>query len=281
MNDPTAAVTNDPGRGDLRPWRASLRDDDARRMEPGWSRRAPLGGLPAPRSLLTVCAHPDDESFGLGALLTAFVDAGTSVFGLCFTHGEASSLHGVAGDLRDTRANELAAAAQVLGVGDVALMGFADGGLAEVLIGDLAAAVTRRVAATGAEALLVFDEGGVTGHPDHQRATEAALRAVEGLGLPVLAWAIPNRVAAALNAEFGTNFGGRRLEELDAVLRIDRRRQRRAIACHASQSLDNPVLWRRLDLLGDAEAVRWLRRPAPSAFVPAVGVASPQTARER
>jgi N-acetylglucosamine malate deacetylase 2 len=47
---------------------------------------------PAVSAALAVCAHPDDETFGLGAVLAALVDAGTAVVVLCFTRGEASTL---------------------------------------------------------------------------------------------------------------------------------------------------------------------------------------------
>jgi LmbE family N-acetylglucosaminyl deacetylase len=50
--------------------------------------------LPAWTTVLAVVAHPDDESFGLGALLDGFTGAGASVEVLCLTHGEASTLHG-------------------------------------------------------------------------------------------------------------------------------------------------------------------------------------------
>jgi LmbE family N-acetylglucosaminyl deacetylase len=104
--------------------------------------------------------------------------------------------------------------------------------------------------------LLVFDEGGVTGHPDHQRVTEAARHAARSRQLRVAAWALPDHVAQALNAEFGMGFVGRSPSELDFQLRVDRSHQRQAIACHRSQSRENPVLRRRLELLGDTE---WLR----------------------
>src|SRR5674476_1023032 len=67
--------------------------------------------LPAWTSVLAVVAHPDDESFGLGALLDAFARAGAGVEVLCLTHGEASTLHGAPGDLASLRGAELAAAA--------------------------------------------------------------------------------------------------------------------------------------------------------------------------
>ena len=108
------------------------------------------------------------------------------------------------------------------------------------------------------DCLLVFDQGGITGHPDHQRATEAALAAGKRFGLPVLAWALPSWIATALNTEFGTSFVGREPSEIDLVIEVDRALQHEAISCHASQSSDNPVLWRRLALQGTAESLRWL-----------------------
>src|SRR6266571_6027002 len=59
----------------------------------------PTSRLPGWDGVLAVVAHPDDESFGLGAVLAAFVDAGARVAVLCLTHGELSTVHGVEGDL--------------------------------------------------------------------------------------------------------------------------------------------------------------------------------------
>jgi LmbE family N-acetylglucosaminyl deacetylase len=216
-------------------------------------------GLPDVASLLVVCAHPDDESFGLGAVLHAFAASGTQLAVLCFTHGEASTLHGVDGDLNTIRAAELAGASRHLGVGRVELLDHPDGALAaqprEALVGrvvDLAADVD-------ADELLVFDDGGITGHPDHQVATDAALEAADTLNVPVLAWVIPADVARTLNEEFGTTFVGRDERDCDVKLEVDRVAQLEAIECHASQSTDNPVLRRRLALQQRTEWLRFLR----------------------
>jgi LmbE family N-acetylglucosaminyl deacetylase len=216
--------------------------------------------------VLAVCAHPDDESFGLGAVLARFVDEGADVAVLCFTRGEASTLGtlGTPGTaLGDLRRAELRDAAAELGVGRVELCDHPDGSLVHEPLDRLAGEVAAMADEVGADLLVVFDEGGITGHPDHCRATEAALAGA--LERPVLAWAVPRRVADTLNAELGTAFVGRADEEIDVRLGVDRARQYRAIACHASQCDDNALLARRLALLGDTESLRWLRRPSPGA----------------
>ena len=212
------------------------------------------------RSVLAVCAHPDDESFGLGAVLSHATALGASVSLLCFTHGEASTLTQHALPLGEVRDGELKAAGYVLGLQDTLLLDYPDGGLSLVSLEELAGHVTTMVARCGADSLLVFDLGGVTGHPDHQRATEAALAAATRMDLPVIGWAVPADVAAALNDEFGTRFKGRPSEEAALVLDVDRSLQLRAIACHTSQSTDNLVLWRRLELQGGREYLACLRR---------------------
>jgi len=215
--------------------------------------------LPRWHRPLAVVAHPDDESFGLGALLAAWAENGARPAVLCFTHGEASTLHGVEGELRELRAGELAEAARVLGVDDVHLLDLPDGGLAEADPAVLAAHVRARATDLGADGLLVFDPSGVTGHPDHIAATAAALRAASEADLPVLAWTLPQDVADRLRTETGAAFEGVARPELSVA--VDRTRQLRAARAHASQALSTSVLWRRLELLGDCEHLRWLRRP--------------------
>lgn len=213
--------------------------------------------LPQWRSVLAVVAHPDDESFGLGAVLDAFTDT-ARVGVLCFTHGEASTLHGVVGDLRHVREAELRAAAQALRLDDVTLLAYPDGQLAATSIRHLADDVVAAADHARAEGLVVFDPAGVTGHRDHRVATAAALDAAGRLGLSVLAWTLPADVAATLNVEFGATFTGHPAAAIDIEVAVDRTRQRAALACHPSQALPGSVLWRRLELLGDVEHLRWV-----------------------
>ena len=109
--------------------------------------------------------------------------------------------------------------------------------------------------------VVAFDLTGVTGHRDHTLATQAALAAAGTLGLPVLGWTLPAAVADVLNAELGASFAGHDAADLDVSVEVDRSRQRRAVACHASQAVPGSVLWRRLELLADTEHLRWLTAP--------------------
>lgn len=205
-----------------------------------------------------VVAHPDDESFGLGAVIGAFTqDAEVDV--LCLTQGEASTL-GAAPDLARTRARELEAAGQALGTRSTRLLDLPDGRLAEIDRAPVVQAVREAILRTGADGLLVMDRTGISGHPDHIAATEAALEAAAGLDLPVLAWTVPDELAEQLRIETGVPFVGCGDVERFTI-RVDRAAQHRAIACHASQAVPGSVLWRRLELQGESETLRWLRPP--------------------
>ena len=217
--------------------------------------------LPAWTSVSVVVAHPDDESFGLGALLDAFARSGAGVEVLCLTHGEASTLHGAPGDLASLRGTELAAAADVLGVTRAMLKDHGDGDLSHLPVAMLSAEVVAAADSFGAEGFLVFDTAGVTGHPDHIAATAAGLLAAEMLNLPVLGWTLPEAVAAQLNQELGASFIGHPDQEIDLRVTVDRARQRLASHAHTSQALPSSVLWRRLELLGNVESLRWLLQP--------------------
>ncbi len=218
-------------------------------------------GLPPWARLLVVVAHPDDESFGLGAIIDVFAARGTQVRVLCLTEGEASTL-GTGINLGQMRRDELAAASRELGVSGTVLHHHPDGDLRSVCRHILAGEVIDEAGAVHADGLLVFDSTGVTGHPDHAAATAAAMLAAEVLDLAVLAWTLPAEVAAQLNDELGVRvFKGCPPEQIDLRVTVDRSHQIAASHAHHTQAVPSSPLWRRLELLGDTEHLRWLRRP--------------------
>jgi LmbE family N-acetylglucosaminyl deacetylase len=219
--------------------RSLARENRARATSRPWPR--PGHQLPAWPSVLAVVAHPDDETFGLGGIIAQLTGAGAAVHILCFTHGEASTLNETAADLHATREAELRQASTELGAASVTLLGYPDGRLARSAT-KLAAHVRDLIAAHNPHGLLVFDDTGITGHPDHQAAVNAAAQA----GLPVLAWALPATVASQLREETGQPFAGQPPDRLDLCVRIDRAAQRRTALVHASQISPTAVLWRRL-----------------------------------
>jgi LmbE family N-acetylglucosaminyl deacetylase len=221
--------------------------------------------LPAWETVLAVVAHPDDESFGLGAVIDLLAAGGTAVHILCYTHGEASTLNETGADLRRAREEEFRQAGTELGAASITLLDYPDGRLSRFPANELAAHAAATAAGSGASGLLVFDDTGITGHPDHQAATAAAVLAGRQAGLPVLAWALPDAVAGRLTAETGQKFAGQPAGMIDLCVRVSRSRQRRAALLHASQISPMAVLWRRLQLQGECEHLRWLVPPEAAA----------------
>jgi N-acetylglucosamine malate deacetylase 2 len=217
--------------------------------------------LPAWSRVLVVVAHPDDESFGLGAVVDSQASGGAAVHMLCYTRGEASTLNETSAELSRAREDELRRASSELGAATVTLLNYPDGQLSGISPALLAAPVTGLIARHRPDGLLVFDDTGITGHPDHQAASRAAVWATAAAGLPVLAWALPVTVADRLHAETGLTFAGQPPDRMDMCVRVNRVKQRRAALMHASQISPAAVLWRRLQLQGDCEYLRWLRAP--------------------
>ena len=77
----------------------------------------------------------------------------------------------------------------------------------------------------------------------------------------MLAWTLPATIASQLHSETGQASTGQPPDRVDLCVRVDRARQRRAALMHASQIPPTAVLWRRLQLQGDCEHLRWLQPP--------------------
>ena len=151
------------------------------------------------RRLLTVLAHPDDESFGPGGTLAKYAAEGADVHIAICTDGAAGSVteefESSRGQLAEIRRLELEAAVEILGA-KLHMLGFRDSGY----IGDPAnedpqafmnidgAQATWRIVqlirTIRPQVVVTHDETGGYFHPDHIKAHEITLAAFQAAGDP-------------------------------------------------------------------------------------------------
>ncbi|OXM71221.1 mycothiol conjugate amidase Mca [Amycolatopsis vastitatis] len=142
--------------------------------------------------LLSVHAHPDDESSKGAATLARYAAEGVDVLVATCTGGERGDILNPAVDTAETRADlpavrrrEMAAAAGILGVRQ-RFLGLVDSGLREPLPEGCFAALPLEAAAAPLVALIrefrphvviTYDESGGYPHPDHVRTHEVTVEA--------------------------------------------------------------------------------------------------------
>ena len=134
------------------------------------------------RTLLAVFAHPDDETFAIGATLARLHAEGARTALYVATDGAAGRASGV--EIRDRaelarlRRAELLRAAGVLGVGRVSMPGWPDG---ELGVQDEAAVldgIMRTIGLVRPDVVVTFGpEGGPNQHRDHKAISHLATRA--------------------------------------------------------------------------------------------------------
>ena len=146
-------------------------------------------------------AHPDDEAIFTGGTIARLAAAGRRVVLVTATRGEHGALTSAAGieaDIGDQRAEETRRAAELLGLCRVEFLGYRDSGM----LGDPANtspgafwsadtdAAARQVAAIldeeRAGALVVYDQVGIYGHPDHVKAHRVGLAAADLVGVDLV-----------------------------------------------------------------------------------------------
>jgi LmbE family N-acetylglucosaminyl deacetylase len=216
-------------------------------------------------TVLSVWAHPDDETYLSGGVMAACAAAGARVVCVSATAGE----HGTADPttwpparLAARRRDEFAAAMEVLGVREHHVLGFEDGTLDRVGAHVGTAAIAEIVADVRPDTILTFGPDGMTYHPDHLavgRWTTAAWHRSGGRGRLLHATATTDHYV-----RFGRLYEtwqmymtderptGHRLEELALRVVLDGAaldRKLEALAAITSQTSDliatiDPATWR-------------------------------------
>jgi LmbE family N-acetylglucosaminyl deacetylase len=220
------------------------------------------------RRLLLVLAHPDDESMGNGTLITRHVAAGCEVHLVCATRGGAGWTGRPAGrrpeELTEIRAEELARAAEVLGLASVELWDYPDGGVPGCDQDEIVERVRTAVDRLEPDVVVGWGPDGGYGHPDHIAIGACTDRAVAGSGRPQYHMALDRRAADAYNEMVTSerlNLGGMQLvavEPVDVILEPSPQELAiigRAIDCHDSQR--NALVDR---MLGDPHLLFWMAR---------------------
>jgi LmbE family N-acetylglucosaminyl deacetylase len=152
--------------------------------------------------LLTVMAHPDDETFGMGGTLALYSWCGAAVFVVCTTDGAAGD---VAPEFIErygsevaTREAELLCAARTLGMAGVALLRYRDSGmpgtpqnhhpdsLFSAPFEDVVYKITQHIRAIRPHVVVTFDPIGGYRHPDHIVTHRATVQAFHAAGNPAL-----------------------------------------------------------------------------------------------
>ena len=138
--------------------------------------------------LLAVLAHPDDESLGFGGTLARYACEGIETYLVTATRGEAGRFGSVgkSGDpvqVGRVREAELRAAARVLGIREVTILGYPDGGVDQVPAAIAIRAIVSHIRRLQPDVIVTFGPDGAYGHPDHiaisQFTTAAALCAAD------------------------------------------------------------------------------------------------------
>lgn len=217
-------------------------------------------------ALVTVFAHPDDETFGVGGSVAAAIDAGARVTAICATRGEAGEIAdpslATAETLGLVREAELRAACAVLGVHDVRFLGYRDSGMEGTVENadprafanapdlEVIERIARHFGELRPDVVVTFEPGGVYGHPDHRKISRCTTAAFDRVGGARLFYAGPSRssfmtmlaemkaagVGATFPFESSETFG---VPDGDVTTIVDVRpqlaRKKRALAAHRTQ----------------------------------------------
>lgn len=156
-----------------------------------------------PLKLMCVLAHPDDESLATGGTLAKYAASGVQTYLVMATRGERGWFGPPAenpgplalGRLRET---ELRSAAHVLGLQELAFLGYQDGELDQADHASAVAQIVMHIRRVRPDVVITFDPNGMYGHPDHIAISQLTTTAVMAAADPSyhgLSADLPHRVA--------------------------------------------------------------------------------------
>ena len=152
------------------------------------------------KTLIFFGAHPDDETFGMGATLAQYASSGVKVYYVCSTRGEAGTvdpeyMQGFK-TIADLRTAEMECAAKVLGLAGVIYLGYRDSGMTgssdnqnpaslfNAPIEQVASLMVKIIRELKPDVVITHDAGCGYGHPDHIATHNAVVKAFHAANDP-------------------------------------------------------------------------------------------------
>ncbi len=181
----------------------------------------------------------------MAGVLAKYAAAGVRTALICATRGEAGQSAGLAETreaLAGLRTAELRCSAATLRVGELVLLDYPDGGAASWDLAALAGELAAHIRRIGPDAVITFDDQGITRHPDHVAVHAAVHGALESasdrLGVRRLFHQVITCPEAA--SPEGPGLACVAAEEVDVTVDIAAFEpvKRAALACHRTQSAD-------------------------------------------
>lgn len=138
--------------------------------------------------LMTIFAHPDDESFGVAGTMARAVRTGHPVAVVCATRGEEGKIAdpslATQENLGEVREQELRTAMAAVGVNDVVFLDYIDGHLAEADENEALGRVVAQIRRFHPDVVVTFDPKGGYGHVDHMAIHRLAVAGVAAAADP-------------------------------------------------------------------------------------------------
>ena len=164
----------------------------------------------APRRILAIFAHPDDETSVAGGTIARSVQEGAEVTVVTATRGEWGTL-GTGGmtipreELPAVREAELRAVMQLYGAHPPVFLGYEDAKMAEVHLAPVVQQVAAQMQRVRPDVVITWGPTGMSRHPDHIAVHRAAVKAFHAYAASVPAClfyaALPPEVARRFEAE--------------------------------------------------------------------------------
>jgi LmbE family N-acetylglucosaminyl deacetylase len=139
-------------------------------------------------TILSVWAHPDDESYACAGIMATAVENGQKVICVTATKGEKGvqdAKRWPPERLAEIRAEEMEEALDILGVQEHFWLGYKDGACKQVTFQEGAAKIRKFIDRYKPETILTFGPDGMTGHDDHRTVSHWVSEAVKGTHVTV------------------------------------------------------------------------------------------------